>query len=728
MKNNGVRPARNGHAQIPQSLDHEHQVIQSLRDYAIFALTLDGNIASWNAGAERTFGYAPAEALGRPYSLLFTAEDIAKGQPESELQTALTLGKDSLEGWLLRKDGSRFWCTDTIQLLHDENGGVSGFSKLVRDSTARHDVEEHLRDSEERLRLLIEGVTDYAIFSLDTSGRILFWNSGAEHLYGYPEAEVVGKHFSLIYTPEAVARGIPTAEIAIAAKNGHAQDEGWHQRRNGAMFYASGQMTRLRPDADGSPRGFVKIAQDITARNRAEQTIRRQAFHDELTQLPNRAFFSDCLRRSIARAKRHTESRFAVIFIDLDRFKNINDSLGHVLADDLLVHVARLLERCVRPEDVVARLGGDEFTILLPEIREVAEAMRIAARVHAALQHPIFLEAFEIYTTASIGIAIGSSLYDKPEEILRDADTAMYEAKARGRSRHVLFDSEMHARAVRLLDLQMDLRRAISRQELFINYQPIVSLRHGRTLGFEALVRWYHPSRGVLPPAEFIAEAENIGLIIQIDRWVLREACRQLREWQVLSGDPALTVSVNLSSKQFASEDLVEEIQDVLRRNDLAPGNLKLEITETVFMEHFDTTAATLAKLGKLGVQLYIDDFGTGYSSLSYLTRFPLKLLKVDRSFVSKISSDPRSAEIARTIVTLAHNLGLKALAEGIETDEGYFFSPPVDPGEATGFIGRSWQFDTETWLRPAVRASRERRMSGGTSLLLGHSAGTAAT
>ena len=687
---------------LTESLDQYRRLIESLTDYAIVALSLDGSIASWNSGAEFVFGYTSDEALGRHYSLLFTAEDIAKGFPDSELQAALVLGKETVEGWHRRQDGSRFWCSDTVQLIRDASGAVSGFTKLVRDSTARHDAEERLRFSEERLRLLIEGVTDYAIFEIDLNGIIQLWNTGAEHLFGYSAAEIVGEHFSLIYTPDAIARGIPSTELETAAKDGRAADEGWHLRRNGSMFYASGQMTRLKPDVDGNPRGFVKIAQDITVRNRAEQSIRRQAFHDDLTQLPNRAFFSDCLRRSIGHAKRHPESRFGVIFIDLDRFKIINDSLGHVKADGLLVHVARMLERCVRPEDVVARLGGDEFTILLPEITEAADAMRIASRIHAALQHPIFLDGFEVYTTASMGIAIGSSAYEKAEHILRDADTAMYEAKAQGRARHVLFDSQMHARAVDLLDLQMDLRRAIAREEFLMNYQPIVSLVHGRVLGFEALVRWNHPVRGVLKPSEFLTEAENIGVIMQIDRWVLSEACRQIRVWQIEYGDDSLTMSVNLSSKQFASEGLPSVIRDALRDNGLRAQSLKLEITETVLMEQFESTTATVAQLTDMGVELYIDDFGTGYSSLSYLTRFPLKLLKVDRSFVGKISSDPRSGEIVRTIVTLAHNLGLKALAEGIENEaqllmlralgcefgQGNLFSPPVVGDAAKAFVG----------------------------------------
>jgi diguanylate cyclase (GGDEF)-like protein/PAS domain S-box-containing protein len=600
-----------------------------------------------------------------------------------------------------------------VQTLRDGGGNVTGFTKLVQDTTDHHVTEEQLHESEERLRLLIESVTDYAIFSIDVDGTILLWNSGAEHIFGYPGADVIGKNFSLIYSAEAVAEGVPAAELAAALRDGHAPDEGWHVRRNGERFFASGQMTRLKPDSEGHARGFVKVAHDITSRNTARELVEWKACHDELTELPNRAFFSDCLRRSIAHAKRHAERLFAVIYIDLDHFKIINDSLGHVTADGLLVTVARLLERSVRPEDVVARLGGDEFAILLPEIEGLDDAIHVAERVHAALMQPIVLEGFEAYTTASMGIALGSCAYDKAEDILRDADTAMYEAKGRGRSRHVLFDSAMHDRAVGTLNLQMDLRRAVARREFSVVYQPIVSLTDEKLVGFEALVRWDHPQRGLLRPADFIDEAENIGLIVQIDHWVLHEACRQIRAWQIAYDRPALSVSVNLSGKHFARDNLLAEVESALQRNGLAAHSLKLEITETVLMENFETTAATIVRLSELGVGLYIDDFGTGYSSLNYLARFPLELLKVDRSFVSQITEDPRTVEIARTIVTLAHNLGLVALAEGIETaqqlanlralgceyGQGYWFSPPVSAEAAQGFIG------PHPWIAPVSRS-----------------------
>jgi diguanylate cyclase (GGDEF)-like protein/PAS domain S-box-containing protein len=708
-------------------------LIEGLTEYAIFALSIDGQIASWNKGAMQIFGYTAEEVLGRNYAMLFSDEDSASGRPNAELVASLEWGKASVDGWHVRKDGSRFWCTDTVQTVHDQSGAVTGFTKVVRDFTDHHLAIERLRESEERLRLLIEGVTDYAIFSVDPHGFITIWNSGAEHVFGYREHEVLGEHFSLVYTADAIARGVPEAELVTATALGLATDEDWHVRRDGQRFYATGQTTRLRPDEDGRPRGFVKVAHDITARNNAVQSITRQAFRDDLTQLPNRAFFCDRLRLAIARSKLQPLLRFAVIFIDLDRFKIVNDSLGHTIADSLLVHVARTLERCVRPEDVVARLGGDEFTILLTDIHGVDDATRVAARVHAELAQPVKLDQNEVFSTASMGIAVSSPAYEQPEQILRDADTAMYEAKSRGRARHVVFDVAMHERAAGVLALQLDLRRALARREFFVEYQPIVSLGRRRVIGFEALVRWNHPGRGIVAPCDFIPEAENIGLITQIDRFVLGEACRQLHAWQQEFGDPSLTVSVNLSSKHFSQENLVTGIRAALDHSGVAPRSLKLEITETVLMERFEETAAMAARVRELGVDLYIDDFGTGYSSLSYLTRFPLQLLKVDRSFVSQTASDPRSVEVVRAILGLAHSLGLSTLAEGIETEDqfrqlralgcefgqGFWFSRPVRAETAQTLIGRVLppaRTRTRAGLtarKPAERALGEARVDG---------------
>jgi predicted signal transduction protein with EAL and GGDEF domain len=371
----------------------------------------------------------------------------------------------------------------------------------------------------------------------------------------------------------------------------------------------------------------------------------------------------------------------------------------------LLIRVARLLEQCLRTDDIVARLGGDEFTILLSQIHSDVEAMQVAERIHDVLRTPINIDGVDVYITASMGITIGTDAYETAEEVLRDADTAMYEAKQRGRARHVLFQREMQARVVRLLGLQTELREALRRSEFRIRFQPIVSLDAGRVCGFEALVRWEHPKRGLLYPSDFIQEAESIGLIVDIDLWILSQACRQLSIWQTECYAPDLTISVNVSSKLFAHERLIGDIREILSSTNLPPRCLKLEITETVLMAHIETASNNISLLRELGVELSIDDFGTGYSSLSYLTRFPLTMLKVDRSFVELIGSDVRSDEIAQTIMTLARNLGLDAVAEGIETldqlarlklmgcgfGQGFLFSAAVQADVAREFISRSF-------------------------------------
>lgn len=443
------------------------------------------------------------------------------------------------------------------------------------------------------------------------------------------------------------------------------------------------------------------LKQEISDRQRAEEQLIHSAFHDALTGLPNRALFIDRLEHALERAKRLEDYLFAVIFLDLDRFKIVNDSLGHMVGDQLLLAIASRIKACLRSADTVARLGGDEFTILLEDIKDVSYAKDVANRIQEELMLPFNLSGNEVFTTASIGIALSAIGYDRPEQLLRDADTAMYQAKARGKARYEVFDITMHTSAIALLQLETDLRRAIDRHEFRIHYQPIVSLFSGRINGFEALVRWQHPDRGLVSPTEFIPVAEETGLMIPIGWWVLREACRQMHVWQVqFPANPPLTISVNLSGKQFSQPDLSEQIKQILQETSLDPRTLKLEITESVIMENAESATIMLSQLQTLGVQLYMDDFGTGYSSLSYLHRFPIDILKIDRSFVSRMGVDDENLEIVRTIMTLAHNLGMNVTAEGVETAEqlallralkceygqGYLFSKPVD-GEAAGAL-----------------------------------------
>jgi diguanylate cyclase (GGDEF)-like protein len=436
----------------------------------------------------------------------------------------------------------------------------------------------------------------------------------------------------------------------------------------------------------------------------SREHFRHVAFHDTLTNLPNRALLTNHLQLSIDRAKLNSDHRFALLFLDLDRFKNINDSLGHVAGDELLTVVARRLEQGLRPMDTVARLGGDEFAILLDGIEDYDDVILVAERAQKELMRPLNLNGHEVCTTASIGVTLSTVKYEHPESILRDADTAMYHAKEKGKARYEIFDAAMHARAVSRLELENDLRRALERQELVVHYQPIISLDTNKIGGFEALVRWNHPQKGLVSPADFISVAEETGLIVELGRWVLEQSCYQMRAWQLQNPRPTpLTISINLSGKQFLQNNLIEQIQQILGETELDPRTLKLEITESVVMENAEIASSMLSQLRALGVQLSIDDFGTGYSSLSYLHRFPVNTLKIDRSFVSRMGPDDENSEIVRTIMTLANNLGMDVIAEGVETEkqlsnlkemkckfgQGYLFSKPVN-AQAAGKLLRA--------------------------------------
>jgi Amt family ammonium transporter len=443
------------------------------------------------------------------------------------------------------------------------------------------------------------------------------------------------------------------------------------------------------------------VLADAIHRRATEDEIRHQALHDPLTGLPNRVLFADRLGHALARLRR-SEGAVGVLFLDLDHFKLVNDSLGHQAGDDLLVAVAPRLRQIVRPADTVARFGGDEFGILLEDIESERDAAEVAERVAAAFARPFLVEGSEHFVTASVGIAIASAATGAPEELIRDADAAMYRAKERGRARYELFDEIMRARAVGRLRVENELRRALERDELCLHYQPVVSVRDGAVTGFEALLRWNHPERGLVGPLEFIWVAEEGGLIDQIGRWVLTEACRQAAAWQAMRPDgPPIGLSVNLSARQVAQRDLPEFVAGVLDETGLEPACLSLEITESVLLEESDAPAAVLRSLRATGARLVLDDFGTGYSSLGYLKRLQLDALKVDRSFVDGLGSGQEETAIVEAIVGMAKALGLGVVAEGVETEEqlaelrrlgcdgaqGYWFARPMPPGETPALI-----------------------------------------
>lgn len=452
----------------------------------------------------------------------------------------------------------------------------------------------------------------------------------------------------------------------------------------------------------------ASLQREIGERQRVEEQLRHDAFYDGLTDLPNRALFMDRLERVLARAKRQADYRFAVLFLDLDHFKLVNDSLGHQAGDQLLVELASRLQQCVRGSDTVARLGGDEFAILLDDLRDESNCFQVADRIHQDLTQPFILHGQEVFTNGSIGVALSLTGYDSPGDLLRDADIAMYRAKDQGRGRYEVFDTAMRSSIVERVQLEAALRRAIEQHEFLVYYQPIVSLPTGRLAGFEALVRWQHAEWGLVSPNEFIPIAEETGLIVPLGRWVLAEACRQMHAWhrQYLT-TPPLMISVNLSGKQVVHSKLLDEIQQILRETGLDPYVLKLEMTESVLIEHGRAVLDLCSSLRAMGIKLGIDDFGTGYSSLSYLHRFPIDTLKIDRAFVSKIDSDEKDHALVKTILAIAQTLHLETIAEGIETTahlavlrtlecaygQGYLFSRPVAGPVAEALIAQNPQW-----------------------------------
>ncbi len=548
-----------------------------------------------------------------------------------------------------------------------------------------------LRESEERFR----SAFDYAAIGMamvSLEGNWIQVNTSLCDIVGYTEQELLAGRFQDITNPDdLIAFNISFMQL-IGGELASYETEQRYVHKRGREVWVN-LSTSLVRDSHGEPLHLIFQIQDVTDRKLAQEQLLHDAFHDALTGLPNRALFFDHAKMAIQRSKRDETRLFAALFLDFDRFKVINDSLGHMIGDMLLIAIARRLETCLRPGDTVARLGGDEFTILLEDLTDTGDAIEVAQRIQEEISRPFNLSGHDVFTTVSIGIAPSCTGYERADELLRDADTAMYRAKSLGRQRHEVFDKSMHDTAMKLLQLETDLRRAIERNEFVLHYQPIVSLKEGRISGFEALIRWQHPERGFVSPIEFIPLAEETGLIIPIGQWVLAEACRQMNKWQKLvPQDVPLSLSVNLSGKQFMQPDLAEQISRILAETGFDPKYLKLEITESMVMENIDSAIKLLNRIRALGVELSIDDFGTGYSSLSYLHRFPINTLKIDRSFVSQMMDGDENAEIVRTIVTLARSLQMDVVAEGVETMpqlqrltslhcdyvQGYLFSEPV--------------------------------------------------
>ncbi|HPR64448.1 MAG TPA: EAL domain-containing protein [Thermoanaerobaculia bacterium] len=562
-----------------------------------------------------------------------------------------------------------------------------------------------LAESEERYALAARGAND-GLWDWNLETGEVYYSPRWFQMLGLPELTGLQKIETWLdrVHPNDINR--LRAQITAHLKGTTSSLTSEHRIRHNEGFYLW-VLTRgiaVRKE-DGTPNRMAGSQTDISDRKLAEEKLLKDAMYDTLTGLPNRALLLDRLGVCLKRLRRDPDHNFGLLYLDIDRFKVIHDSLGHSLSDQLLISVARRLEDLLSLQHTVARPGGDEFAVLVEGIESIDSASTVADEILKTLAPPFHLDGKEIFISVSIGIAQGQAKYERAEDILRDADTAMFKAKSQGRARSVLFEIDMHESAVALLELETSLRRAVDRKEFAIHYQPIVDLLKGRIIGFETLVRWLHPTRGMILPEEFIPYAEETGLIIPIDQWVLREACRQVRTWQdSYKQDPPLMITVNLSSQQFTRSDLIETVDSILRESHLEGSSLGLEITESTVMGNPESAAALFLQLKTREIHLHIDDFGTGYSSLSYLHRFPIDSLKIDRSFVSRMGMGHEKVEIVKTIVTLAHNLTMTVMAEGVETPDhlsrlreftcdfaqGHYFSPPMTADQATAFLNDS--------------------------------------
>jgi len=581
-----------------------------------------------------------------------------------------------------------------------EKASLSGIllTRAIRYAIERKRIAEQLRESQERYQLAVHGSND-GIWDWNLKTNRIYFSPRWKSMLGYQENEIPnkpGEWFKRVHPEDIHA-------LRLALTNhikGHSllfESEYRIQHKLEHYIWAQARGSLIK-DTNNQPSRLAGSQTDITLRKEVDARLQFDAFHDTLTNLPNRALFMDRLTQALERKKRHSDYLFAVLFLDLDHFKDVNDNHGHPVGDQLLIAYGQKVSTCLRSIDTVSRLGGDEFAILLDDIKQIDYALEIANRIQQECRTPFNVNGTEIVISASIGIVPSTLDHCHPDDILRDADIAMYQAKTLGRACHSLFETPMRQRLVSRLELGNDLRKALENQEFQVQYQPIISLKTWKILGFEALCRWNHPLRGSIPPTEFIPIAEESGYINTLGMWVLRQACEQMQEWHArFPINPPISIHVNISGKQFHQPGLVEDIQRILANTHLDPKFLNLEITENLFVEYDEPFNTALARLTEIGVKLQIDDFGSGYSSFNYLQRLPVSSIKIDSVFIANMKSGNNNTEIVRSIITMARSLGMGAIAEGVETAEqfaqlqsvncesgqGYYISRPV-----TGTLG----------------------------------------
>jgi diguanylate cyclase (GGDEF)-like protein/PAS domain S-box-containing protein len=694
-----VRQADEFKQQMERALKWERDFSSALIDTAgclFVVLDRRGRIVRFNHTCEAVSGYRLPEVQGqRLWDFLIPEDERAAAKASFATLAGGVFPMASESAWLSR-DGQLHLVSWSSTVLEDEAGEPEFVVATGIEITEHKAATEAMRISEARYRALFEQSRD-AIFITDRSGALVEANRAMLDLLSYDAADIAGRPIESLFS-DAPDRLMMLQEQA--AKRPVNDLEVRMRRKDGRILWCLVSMAE-RHSHDGSIPGYQGIIHDITDRKRAEERLVYNAYHDVLTGLPNRALFTDRLDRALARWRRNRDHRFAVLFLDLNRFKYVNDSLGHSAGDELLKRVGEIIQNCLREEDTVARLGGDEYAVLIDQIDTRADAILVAERIHSCMENPVTIGAQNVFTSVSIGIALADNENERPEDLLRNADLAMYRAKAEGPGRYSIYTPGMHAIALSTMELDMELHEALRNNEFELHYQPIYNLAKAHVSGFEALLRWRNPKRGLLMPADFLPLAEETGLILPIGKWVIQQACEQVALWQAISPGRRLPfVSLNISGKQLIQPGFVAETAAMLRESRVDPSNLMLELTETSLLHSPESCAVTITKLRSIGVRFCIDDFGTGYSSLSYLHRLPINGLKIDRSFISGLDRG-EGPELVSTIVALAHNLGIYAVAEGVETEaqltsvralgpkyvQGFFLSLPLEAAQAGNML-----------------------------------------
>ena len=671
-------------------------LVQGVTDYAIYLLRPDGVVANWNAGAQRFKGYTAEEIVGRHFSTFYSPAERAAGLPQRGLDTALREGRFEGEGWRIRKDGSRFWAHVVIDPVYKENGALIGFAKITRDCTEQRRAEEARRDTENRFRLLVEGITDYALYMLNPDGTVANWNAGAQRAKGYLEKEIVGRHFSVFYQEQERLAGLPTTNLEIALREGRFEDEGWRLRKDGSRFWAHVVIDTIYKE-DGQLLGFAKITRDRTEQLESNAKIVYLARHDAMTGLPNRLQFLERLDEAMGKL-RHAEQQIAVLSIDLDGFKEVNDAFGHAVGDQLLAELGRRMKALAGDGETVARFGGDEF-VAFKVFHQQRALTDFISRLQTALTSMLHLAETDIIPGASIGVAMFPGDADERTQLLNNADLAMYRAKKSMDEKICFYEATMDEASRARRAMARDIWTALERGQFFLNYQIQRAVSCDAITGYEVLLRWEHPEQGLIPPSVFIPVAEECGAIGAIGDWVLERACREAVQW-----DLQPRIAVNLSAMQLSNAALVERVRAVLASTGLAPERLELEVTETAIIADRDRALYLLQQLKAMGVTIAMDDFGSGYSSLETLRSFPFDKIKLDRSFISELETSQQAKAFVRAILALGHSLNVSVLAEGVETEAQRAILEQEGCHEGQGYLfGRPALLDVLAGLQQAV-------------------------